>query len=81
MSDCAFGIAAGKRPRMPKPKVYEGNLFIRALPGMKALVERLRGKEPQGHFLRRVLGDALEDMDAGRWQPRTPPHEPKGKKP
>lgn len=62
-----------------KHKSFGENLFIRALPGMKATVERLRGAEAQGHFLRRVSGDVLEDMEAGRWQPRTPPREPKGK--
>ncbi len=65
---------------MPKPKIYEGNLFVRTSPGMRDQVERLRGGEPQGKFLRRLLAAALNDLEAGRWAPAENPEPAKGKK-
>ncbi len=76
-TDCAIAITPATKPRMPKPKIYEGNLFIRTAPGMKDQVERLRGDEPQGKFLRRVLAAALADMEAGRWKPALPTEDEK----
>jgi hypothetical protein len=66
--------------RMPKPRLYEEDLFVRAPKGTKERIDRLRGEERQGDFVRRVLLDALADMEAGRWQPATPPKPPKPRK-
>lgn len=71
MTDCAIGVTQAKKARMPKPRLYDEDLFVRAPKGTKERIDRLRGDERQGDFMRRVLLDALADMEAGRWAPTT----------
>ncbi|MCW2245001.1 hypothetical protein M2352_000592 [Azospirillum fermentarium] len=61
---------------MPKPRLYDEDLFVRAPKGTKERIDRLRGDERQGDFVRRVLLDALADIEAGRWEPATGPKKP-----
>lgn len=59
---------------MSRAKITEGNLYVRAFPWLKEQIERVRpADEDQGAFLRRVLCDALDGMEAGTWAPPTPP--------
>jgi hypothetical protein len=56
---------------MPKPRTFTEDLFIRVPEGTKERIERLRGDDRQGDFLRRVLLSALADLETGRWKPDT----------
>ena len=58
---------------MAKARYTEGNLYVRAYPGMKDQVSRLQPEgEDQGEFLRRILCDALDGIEAGTWTPPSP---------
>lgn len=54
---------------MPKPRTFTEDLFIRVPEGTKERIERLRGDDRQGDFLRRVLLSALADLETERWKP------------
>jgi hypothetical protein len=54
---------------MPKPRLYDESLYIRAPKGTKALIDELRGSERQADFVRRVFLGALEELKGGQVTP------------
>lgn len=68
-SASAIGHRRGKRGPMARPKLFTEDLYLRLPQGTRERIERLRGEERQGDFVRRVLLGALADLEAGRWQP------------
>ena len=62
--NCGIGFSSGIRRHVTKPKLFDEAMHVRLPGGTKARIDALRGGLRQGDFVRQVLLDGLERLEA-----------------
>lgn len=62
--DCGTAFPSGNTRRVTKPKLFDEAMHVRLPGGTKARIDALRGNTRQGDFVRQVLLEALERLEA-----------------
>jgi hypothetical protein len=64
--DCGTAFSSANPRKVTKPKLFDEATHIRLPAGTKARIDALRGSTRQGDFIRKVLLEALDELEADR---------------
>lgn len=62
--NCGIGFSSDRPRLVTKPKLFDEAMHVRLPKGTKARIDALRGTTRQGDFVRKVLLNGLDELEA-----------------